>query len=245
MRRRTNAWKPKAWVPLLLGLGASQFACASPAWLQPADSLPPGQSEVTAGFTQRFAGNTGSLKRLASSPGHLQRPHAEHATAPWLALRHGFTQHLEGRAFYGGSGAGLGLRAVAREQRWAWSAGAEVAYLQVPDPAAELETARGWSLSVPLVGGWHSRAELIALWFGGRTRYEALWTEGTGGPVNDVQLRHFAAGPLLGLVAGMMPIWVRLELAMEFDLFWLRQDSSRQRGRGISWHPAAAIAVRF
>lgn len=244
--RRTPGWKPSGWALVLLSMGVNQLAaCAGPAWLQPADSLPPGQSEVTAGLTHRFAGHGESLRRLHSTPGHLRRPHGEHTTAPWLALRHGFTHHLEGRAFYGGSGGGIGLRAVTREQRWALSGGAELAYLHVPDPAAELETARGLSVGVPVVGGWHSRAELVSVWFGGRARYEALWAEATAEALDDVQLQHLAAGPLFGLAVGMTPIWVRLELAMEFDLFWLEHDAARRRAHGISWLPAAAVAVRF
>lgn len=183
--------------------------------------------------------------------------------APWLAARGGIGWNSEAQLSTSGRRLRLGVRHGIELPNEIWaSAGFGAASLhqrtsnsddgsENREDAPYLHGAGGFGLDIPVVIGWQSRGQIIALWAGIVVGLDQLSARLEPSRADVAIVRRYGAG-LLGLSAGLEPIRVRAELAANYS-----SGRAEVRGlgggpdprpvalRGFSLAPAAAIAFEF
>jgi hypothetical protein len=112
----------------------------------------------------------------------------------------------------------------------------------------------GWALSVPLLVGYRSDAELVQLWGGIRGRYErasgAVSFAAEQSLTADLSAHAVSGEALIGLAVGLPPIWVAAEVSVGY--LNVHGELSRSGGAassasvdGVTVTPAGALIARF
>lgn len=216
------------------------------------------EADIQAGETQAEGGTADSIARRAFiAPG----------VAPWVAARIGLGEGNEGGITFTGRTLRVDARHAFEFDDIALSVGlggSSIFARRTEAGGAEGEGVLGFGVDLPLLIGWRSRADIVAIWGGVRPAYEnlgnfdALPEEDPGNPAPPASLvdaYHLSGSGLVGISVGLRPIWVRLELAA--TQHWV-QASERVQGtaggpdqetsaefRAFSLAPAGALLVRF
>jgi hypothetical protein len=156
--------------------------------------------------------------------------------APWLGARAGIAPQAEAGIAYTGRATRVDARYVPLlEKRTALSVGLGMNGI-FPNPGSHppgteqpveasgqipgLSTRRltGWGAESPLIGGWRSSGDFLAIWGGPRVGYERVLgevdVELLGGPAQEApfEAQRWYAGAVIGLAVGVRPVWALLEL---------------------------------
>lgn len=191
--------------------------------------------------------------------------------APWVNARVGLEGNNEGAITYTGRSARIGVRHAWLFDDLAFSAGLGVASLWTQGAqSSEMDAdgfssdtlawrAQGFGGDLPLTFGWTARADVLSLWVGGRLGFESLAGElpfTAAGVLTDAEadaVRWYAGG-LAGLSVGISPLWVRLEIGVNYSrgegrvvLPWADsgEETIEETVDGVALSPAGAIAVQF
>jgi len=237
--------------------------------LHSAHALAPGQTSTGVGISDRFV--LGG-ERAALDDARLRMPGAEpdaHANrgalvalvegpalAPWAAARVG----LPGTNEAGLSYSGEALRADARH---AFESGQSALSLgfgltgrgfghdPIDLPGASRERATGYGVDVPVLVGYRTDANLISVWGGVRAGYDRWSGHVDLEPDRDCALdaRRLSAGSLLGVAVGVSPLWVALELELDYAHVTGHVTQPGADGsetiNGWSVRPAGALIGKF
>jgi hypothetical protein len=209
----------------------------------------------------------GALVSVLAAPG----------LAPWVSGRVGVAERTEVGIGYTGRWARLDVRHAIENRKFALSLGvAGLAMLSHPsaDPAEPSGTsgavagvdasgAYGFGVSVPVIVGYRSDAELVQAWGGVVAGFEQAmgpvvfahpWEVTPGDDVPDVtqaklDAHRFSGAALVGLAVGIQPIWVAVEISGRYFSIdgTMRGGSAVAKGdlTGVSIEPAGAILGRF
>ena len=251
--------------------------------LHPAHPLPPGHASGTVGASGRFLlGGVEDAIETADAEGPAfdgeagERTAAgvaasvlgEPGVAPFLSARAGIAEDWEAGIAYSGRSARVDGRYAIQERHLALSGGLALE-LVVAHPSEESDNGApsspalrgvdpsgvsGWAVSVPLMVGYRSDAELVQLWGGVRGRYERASGEillaVEQDPSADLSAHGFSAEVLVGLAVGLPPLWVAAEVAVGYlnvhgDLTLSGAARSSAAVDGVTVSPAGALIARF
>jgi hypothetical protein len=204
--------------------------------------------------------------------------------APWIGSRVGVGYGSDAGLSYTGRAVRLDARKAWIYGAWALSVGAGLGAVLSRQTHADLggETAgnirthayTGFGWDVPVLVGWRSSPDVVQAWLGLRGGHERL-----GGALDyapddrdatawslDATARRWYVGPLVGISAGVEPVWVAFELAAAYEAVSgdLREATSAQateltrtpsplprsghlefRSAGYALTPSAAFTARF
>ncbi len=250
--------------------------------LHPAHSLPSGHASGTVGASGHFLlgaadeaidsvdaegaaleGEAGERTAAGVAASVLGEP----GVAPYLSARLGVTDDIEAGVAYSGRSARLDGRYTTRERHLAYSGGLAVEWvlahpsedaaggasmsptLDGVDPSG----VSGWAISLPVLVGYRSDAELVQLWGGVRGRYERASGEVTftaeQAPTSDLSAHAVSAEALVGLAVGLPPIWVAAEVSVGYlnvhGELSTSGSSSSAGVDGVTVTPAGALIARF
>ena len=252
--------------------------------LHPAHSLPAGDLSGTVGASGHFLlGGVDDAIETANREGPAFDGEAgertakgvaasvlgEPGVAPFLSARAGVTDDVEAGVAYSGRSARLdGRYSLLRERHLALSGGLALE-LVLAHPSDDPENGEptsptlrgvdpsgvsGWAVSLPVVVGYRSDAELVQLWAGVRGRYEHASGEVLlaieQNPSAELSAHAVSAEAILGLAVGLPPIWVAAEVSLGYlnvrgDLEPSGANPSSARVDGVTVSPAGALIARF
>ena len=238
--------------------------------LHPVQTLPAGKTAFAAGVSDRFAlgderaALDSAQQRMPNAPpgdrrftqGVLVALAEGPALAPFVSGRVGIPGSNEAGLSY----TGQALRADARHAfEWDKQAlsvglgltGRGFGQSALELPGSDLSRANGFGVDLPLLYGYRTDADLISIWAGLRGSFDR-WS----GTVLLDQAEPFklgatriAAGPVLGLALGLPPLWVAMELEVDYahvtgslDRAGARYDAQID---GWSARPAGALIGKF
>lgn len=191
----------------------------------------------------------------------------EPAVAPFVAARAGVARDLEAGLAYSGRSLRLDGRYVRQARYTAISGGlgfelvtAHPSKSQDGQPTSpslsgvDTSGVSGWAVSLPVLVGYRSDAELVQVWGGVRGRYEhangevGLALESS--PSAEISGRGISAQALVGLAVGLPPIWVAAEVSVGYldikgDFEPASGPSTSASLGGMTVSPAGALLVRF
>ncbi|HEX5101194.1 MAG TPA: hypothetical protein VFV94_16900 [Polyangiaceae bacterium] len=215
--------------------------------------------------------------RKALTEGTLVSVLAAPGLAPWVGGRVGVAERTEAGIGYTGRWARLDVRHALEDRKFALSLGvAGLVMLSHPsaDPAEPSGTssavsgvdsngAYGFGVSVPVIVGYRSDAELVQAWGGVVAGFEQAmgdvvlakpWEVTPSDEVPDIletklDAHRFSGAVLVGLAVGIQPIWVAVEISGRYFSIdgTMRGGSTVAKGdfTGVSIEPAGAILGRF
>jgi hypothetical protein len=237
--------------------------------------------QIAVGSARESIDEARSLETIGSNPdlsetylrGAFENALLAPGVAPWIAARVGLGDRNEGSLSYTGRSLRLGARHSLEWDALALSGGLGVASVLTrsrPDPLANLDgdglspdgfewSAQGFAADLPLTFGWTARADVISAWIGARIGYEAVFGDfpfvaGAAEVDATADASRWLFGGLLGLSAGLSPVWVRAELGVDYShghasatLPWgdTGEESLKMSVRGLTLSPSAALAVQF
>ena len=238
--------------------------------MHPAHALPPGKTAFAAGVSDHFVlgderrALDDARRRPPGSPEFSRR--AELGTlvalvegprlAPFVAARVGIAGKNEAGLSYAGSALRVDARHAFEWGKNALSVGvgltaSGLAHDALDLPGTDLSRAHGFGVDLPVLYGYRSDAELIAVWAGLRASFDH-WSAGVAlDQQGHFQLaaRRIAAGPVLGLSVGLPPLRVGLELAVDYADVTGSLDRggapSEAHVAGWSVRPAGALIAKF
>jgi hypothetical protein len=250
--------------------------------LHPAHSLPSGHGSATFGASGRFllGGVDAAIDSTDAAGPSLDGTSAERTTrgvaasvlgepgvAPFVSARAGVTDDLEAGLAYSGRSVRLDGRYTERDRHVALSGGLafELVLAHPTEDAGDGTRASpslrdvdasdvsGWAVSVPLLVGYRSDAELIQLWGGVRGRYERARGEvlfaGARTPSAELSAHALSAEGLVGLAVGLPPIWVAAEVSVGYlnvrGELSSKGSASSGSADGVTVSPAGALIARF
>lgn len=239
--------------------------------LHPAHALSPGKTAFSLGVSDRFAlaDEKHALDYAeARPPGAPPSGDARYgrgvmvalvegpALAPYASARIGIPGANEAGLSYGGQAVRADARHAFEWEHSALSAGFGVTGRGLGQspldlPGADLDHARGFGVDVPLLYGYRTDADLIAVWAGLRGSLDH-WS----GHVSLDELQPFglsanrvAGGPVLGLAVGLPPFWVAVELQVDYAHVTgsLDRPNARYDANVSGWsvQPAGALLAKF
>jgi hypothetical protein len=215
--------------------------------------------------------------RAAVTEGTLVSVLAAPGLAPWVGGRVGVAERTEAGIGYTGRWARLDVRHAIENRKFALSVGvAGLVMLSHPSADAaepsgtssavsgvDSNGAYGFGVSVPVIVGYRSDAELVQAWGGLVAGFEQAmgpvvlakpWEITPGDDVPDVKetkldAHRFSGAALVGLAVGIQPIWVALEISGRYFSIdgSMKGGSIHMAGEltGVSIEPAGAILGRF
>lgn len=234
--------------PLLLTLAWTGTACGGGAALMhPAHTLPAETVTAGAGVSQQFVlGEAGTA--VETSPtiererqvlrGAVAEALTRPGIAPWVGARAGVGGRCDAGLTYSGRTVRVDGRHAFEKENLALSLGiggtSVLSQLRKDDEADGVDTRGlwGWGLDLPIVAGYRSSASVIQTWIGARLGYESLggfvaiserlFEDAPPGQTPEAELDadRFHAGGLVGLMVGVEPIWVGIELDVAYQ--WAR-----------------------
>jgi hypothetical protein len=176
--------------------------------------------------------------------------------APWIAARLGLGWHSETQLSYTGRRLRLGARRAIELQDHLWaSAGLGGSSLHAEPAQGEThlraEAMSGWGVDLPVVVGWQSRGQVVAVWGGLVAGFDRLGGHLAPG-AEELTLERAYGGGLFGFSVGVEPVRARAELAANYSdgrartqLQQGRETDAKIRLTGFSIAPAVALAVEF
>lgn len=219
-------------------LGGAAAGCAGSApLLHPAHVLRPGVVSAGAGVSGQVAlapraqaapqpgSAAGSVE--ASAPVELERMTVAPGVAPWIGGRVGIAGDNEAGLTYTG-------RALRIDARHAFSLGkptlsvglgSSAVFGRRPGSGDDGSSVYGGGLDLPVLLGFHTTADLYALWFGprlgiellrGRLQEQAAPEPGAAVELAEVSARHFQLGFVLGARAGFRHLHVAVEVGAAY-----------------------------
>jgi hypothetical protein len=267
-----------------LGLLPALVACGGGMpLLHPAHSLPAGDLSGTVGASGHFLlGGVDEAIDAADGEGPAVEGDAAQRTAegvaasvlgepgvaPFLSARAGVADHLEAGVAYSGRSVRVDGRYALEERHFALSGGPGLE-LVLAHPSDDPENGRptsptlrgvdpsgvsGWAISLPVIVGYRSDAELVQLWGGVRGRYERASGEVLlaleQNPSAELSAHAVSAEVLVGLAVGLPPIWVAAEVSVGYlnvqgDLEPSGGNRSSASVDGVTVSPAGALIARF
>jgi hypothetical protein len=179
---------------------------------------------------------------------------APEQVAPWVGARVGLGADID-------AGVATSIRAVRIDARHAWvfgnyavSVGAGFDGLLA---GSDADGASGAGFDVPLLVGARSDGDILRGWLGARGGYQHLSgsvsvppVAGAAGASGTLTGGQWSAGGVLGLAAGLKPIWVAVELDVSL-LFGNASldlaDGTRRSSdlSGVAFVPAGALFTKF
>jgi hypothetical protein len=240
--------------------------------MHPAHPLPQGRTAFGAGISNTFlVGEADEALEQARAPdassdraafleGVAAHVAVSPGLAPWVGARAGLGAGFEAGIGYTGRSARLDARyAVPLSERVAVSAGAGARGILVSSddealPGVDASRVNGLGVDIPLIVGWRSDAEVILVWGGARGGGEWLGGDLTlrSGPDSEEQVsidaNRFYVGGLVGIAAGVHPVWVAVELEVGYQTLSStlgEPDESRIELDGTTIAPTGALLVRF
>lgn len=216
----------------------------------PAHALPAGKVNVGAGVAGTFA--LGTRPTVGRPTARFQDLAIGPDVSPWVSARAGLGSGFE-------AGLGASARAVRLDGRRAFtfcggrcalSIGVGASALVGPKPSGgggDATKAYGGGIDVPLLVGWHSKADLYSLWAGPRVGAQLLSGQldpGTGVLV-PVSGRAMSVGGLVGLRAGLRHLFavVELEVAHRFATGTIGAETVSVAGCAVT--PFGGLVVSF
>jgi hypothetical protein len=267
-----------------LGLVPALVACGGGMpLLHPAHTLPPGHASGTVGASGHFLlGGVEAAIESADAEGPAFEGDAgertaegvaasvlgEPGVAPFLSARLGVTDDLEAGVAYSGRAVRLDGRYSRQEQHVALSGGLAVE-LVTAHPSDDPENGQptsptltgidpsgvsGWAVSLPVIVGYRSDAELVQVWGGLRGRYEHASGEVLLAveqyPTAELSAHAISAEAIVGLAVGLPPIWVAAEVSVGYlnihgDLEPMGGSANSASVDGVTVSPAGALIARF
>ena len=218
--------------------------------------LAPDQMEVGAGFSSEFRFAPTKTEADPLPERMLDQAALSPGIAPWVGARLGFAEAFEAGLAYTG-------RTIRLDLRHAFELGEPTALSLGLGASGVLPRRRddigiragGGGLDLPILLGWRSSADILALWVGARGGFEVLDGEHqleidpaapASEPVTErVTGWHEQVGGLVGLRVGFRYVFALLELdaAMHWASGDVGEQSAALRAFGLS--PAGAIVGRF
>jgi hypothetical protein len=216
----------------------------------PAHALPAGKINVGAGVAGTFA--VEATPTVGPSTVRFRDLAIGADVSPWVSARAGLGGGFE-------AGLGASARAVRLDGRraftfcdgrCAFSIGLGASALIGPKPIGGREdatSAYGGGIDVPLLVGWHSKANLYSAWAGPRIGAQLLSGQldaGTGVLV-PAGGRAVSVGGLVGLRAGLRHLFavVELEVAYRFATGTIGAETVSVRGCTVT--PFGGLVVSF
>ena len=275
--RRTNPpLAALAALSALLGLSALSGCGGGVPLLHPAHALPAGSTAFAVGVSDRFAlgdaqraldeaqqrmpgappGNAPAPADLRAARGALVALAEGPALAPYAAARVGIPGTNEAGLSYSGQA----LRGDFRHA-FEWGASALSVGLGVsgrgfgqntPElPSIDLSRAHALGVDLPILAGYHTDADLIAVWAGMRASLDH-WSGSVSldsGAGYELDANRLAIGPVFGMSLGLPPFWVSAELALDYGHVTgqLDRPGSRYDAQIDGWsaRPAGALVAKF
>ena len=244
-------------VAVWLGLGASLLGCGGGAPLMHgAHVLAPDQMAVGAGFSSEFRFTPTKTEADPLAERMLDESVLSPGLAPWVSARLGFENDFEAGLTYTGRTVRLDLRhAFALGEPTALSLGLGASGV-LPKRRDDIGIrVGGGGADLPILLGWRSSADILALWIGARGGFEVVEGEhqlavavdaSTAAAVTEkVTGWHEYVGGLAGVRVGFRYLFAVLEVdaAMNWTNGDVGTESATLRAFGLA--PAGAIVGRF